>query len=64
MKKCKPLTNLTHVAPGWGCCRCRTYNGLQRTHCKSCEHGYCGPPIVMGPEGAIAKESQGAQKEN
>jgi hypothetical protein len=26
----------THVMPGWGCCHCRTYNGLQRTHCRGC----------------------------
>ncbi len=26
----------TNVAPGWGCCRCRTYNGLQRQWCRAC----------------------------
>lgn len=27
-----------HVLPGWGCCQCRVYNGLQRTECKNCGH--------------------------
>jgi hypothetical protein len=26
----------SNVMPGWACCRCRTYNGLQRTACKAC----------------------------
>lgn len=29
----------TNVHPGWGCCRCRSYNGLQRDVC-----GRCGAP--------------------
>lgn len=37
---CAP-TNLEHVAPGWGCCRCQSYNGLQRLACKHCEHARC-----------------------
>jgi hypothetical protein len=24
------------LLPGWACCRCRTYNGLQRQECKRC----------------------------
>jgi len=27
----------SHVMPGWACCKCRTYNGLQRPHCKKCK---------------------------
>lgn len=26
----------THVMPGYVCCSCRTYNGLQRRICKAC----------------------------
>lgn len=33
--------NSEFVMPGWGCCRCRVYNGLQRSHCKSCGHERC-----------------------
>jgi hypothetical protein len=29
------------VLPGWGCCQCRTYNGLQRPFCKICGHDCC-----------------------
>lgn len=38
--KCKPL-NLPHVAPGWGCCQCKGYNGMQRGTCKGCGHERC-----------------------
>lgn len=24
------------VVAGWGCCRCRCYNGLQRSTCRAC----------------------------
>jgi hypothetical protein len=27
--------------PGWGCCVCKTYNGLQRSECKMCGHSPC-----------------------
>jgi hypothetical protein len=30
-----------HVAPGWGCCSCRVYNGVTRTVCKNCRHTRC-----------------------
>jgi len=31
----------SHVVPGWGCCRCRCYNGYQRATCRSCGHPCC-----------------------
>lgn len=30
-----------YVLPGWGCCQCHTYNGLQRKACKHCRHKPC-----------------------
>jgi hypothetical protein len=30
-----------HVVPGWGCCKCRTYNGYQREQCRKCGHEHC-----------------------
>jgi hypothetical protein len=33
---CKYVEGTAAVMPGWGCCRCRVYNGLQRSACKSC----------------------------
>lgn len=38
---CKLVLNGKHVMPGWGCCSCRTYNGLQRACCKRCGHECC-----------------------
>ena len=29
------------LAPGWICCGCRTYNGLQRSECKFCGYTRC-----------------------
>lgn len=29
------------LVPGWGCCRCRCYNGYQRTNCRNCGHPPC-----------------------
>lgn len=31
------------IAPGWGCCRCRTYNGAQRGCCCARGHERCLP---------------------
>lgn len=36
----------THVAMGWGCCRCRVYNGIQRAECKSCGVAHHEPLTV------------------
>ncbi len=30
-----------HVMPGYICCGCRVYNGLQRTICKDCGQTSC-----------------------
>lgn len=30
-----------NLQPGWGCGFCHTYNGLQRQHCKACDHLRC-----------------------
>jgi hypothetical protein len=32
-----------YIAPGWGCCHCNTYNGIQRTVCRHCEQPHCQP---------------------
>jgi protein-tyrosine phosphatase len=29
------------LMPGWGCCRCRQYNGNQRQECSHCGHERC-----------------------
>lgn len=39
-KKCQKISG-DYIMPGWGCCKCRTYNGEQRSHCKVCQHPRC-----------------------
>ena len=39
--ECKAIEDIPNLAPGWGCCHCRTYNGKQRAECKSCGHARC-----------------------
>lgn len=37
-----------NVAMGWGCCRCRVYNGIQRVNCKECGEPHHEPLTVSG----------------
>lgn len=39
-----------HVAPGYICCQCSTYNGLWREQCKYCQRSACevlGTPAIV-----------------
>lgn len=47
---CVEHAETERVAAGWGCCRCRTYNGLQRVMCKHCGHARCSAPGPLGPD--------------
>jgi hypothetical protein len=38
---CKFVPGTAYLLPGWGCCQCLTYNGLQRDACKICGHPCC-----------------------
>ena len=38
--KCTKI-NHPNLQPGFGCCKCKVYNGDQRTHCKNCDHPRC-----------------------
>jgi hypothetical protein len=33
--------NHPNILPGYGCCKCNTYNGNQRESCKTCNHPRC-----------------------
>ncbi len=44
--QCKAIENIPNLQDGWGCCNCRTYNGNQRTECKSCNHSRCDKPAT------------------
>lgn len=35
----------TGVMPGYGCCRCHQYNGLQRERCSHCKRKHCALKI-------------------
>lgn len=39
--KCRVFIDAPGLMPGWGCCFCLTYNGLQRDICKRCGHDCC-----------------------
>ncbi len=39
--RCQKIINIPGLAPGWGCCRCRVYNGMWRWECKHCGHPPC-----------------------
>ncbi len=30
-----------YIMTGWGCCSCKTYNGLWRDDCKICGRTHC-----------------------
>jgi hypothetical protein len=42
-EKCGLVLNVPNVMPGWGCCKCKSYNGLQRQKCNWCGHECCYP---------------------
>lgn len=48
-KACKFISG-ENVMPGWGCCECRSYNGLQRRICGNCGHIPCNVVLPMPHE--------------
>ena len=38
---CEIIEGDSNLLPGWGCHRCRVYNGFQRKVCKSCGKDRC-----------------------
>ena len=51
-KVCMHVRSL-HVIPGWGCCRCRVYNGYHRETCRSCGH-----PPCYSTDGELGEEAR------
>lgn len=50
-------TNINHPnIQGWGCCQCRTFNGIidlagnMRTNCKQCRHARCDEVLSSDEE--------------
>jgi len=50
VQKCEAIEH-AHVMPGWGCCMCRTYNGLQNLTCRICKHPRCDAWGLFGEAG-------------
>ena len=51
IERCFPSEATRYMEEGVGCCRCATYNGIQRVHCRHCGHASChgAPPNVTPP---------------
>jgi len=55
VEQCFPIEETRNMEAGVGCCRCATFNNVQRTQCRSCGHVLChhvhhgAPPIVTPP---------------
>jgi hypothetical protein len=56
MNMCKIVEETNYLQAGWGCCRCKTYNGLHRDKCKFCGVAHC--------DVSTAKETLEARKED
>jgi hypothetical protein len=41
VEKCFPIEATRYAEAGICCCRCATYNGVQRTSCRHCGHQFC-----------------------
>ncbi len=53
--RCQKIVGVPHLAPGWGCCHCRVYNGMWRWECKHCGHRPC---YVGAPKWPITDEEK------
>lgn len=47
------------VLPGWGCCKCRNYNGAWREKCLACGHQVC----IELPADKVAESTEMAAKQ-
>lgn len=45
-----------NVYPGYGCCRCKHYNGLQRVDCKACGVAHCELTVPEQTTGEYREE--------
>lgn len=53
VEKCFPIEATRNSEAGIGCCRCATFNGLNRASCRHCGHPFCHviapPPPAPAP---------------
>ncbi len=45
-----------NLQKGYGCCKCRTFNGNQRTNCKQCGHTRCDGADELDDLPPVTKE--------
>lgn len=70
-KKCVAIDH-PNLMPGYGCCQCKTYNGNNRSTCKTCNHQRCDNPkqllVPIQEEGGIrivqVKQEEDKKKAN
>jgi len=50
VEKCFPIEGTRLTEPGYACCRCATFNGVQRTRCRHCGHPRCDVVVTPPPQ--------------
>lgn len=56
---CFVIEGMPNLMDGWGCCRCRAYNGLWRDVCKACLKEHCELPGL--PSNALDDQADGVK---
>jgi hypothetical protein len=56
---CTVFDDSPNLAAGWGCCGCKTYNGIHRAECKFCDKVPCGMP-GLEPREVLPQERRAA----
>lgn len=47
-----------NLMTGWGCCECRSYNGLWRDQCKTCGRRACPVGTAESPDILLPREEE------
>ena len=53
-----------YIMPGWGCCRCRIYNGIGRVVCRGCGATPCTPLQPDGQTGTVYANRKNHREED
>jgi hypothetical protein len=56
VERCFAIESTRHLEAGIGCCKCATYNRIERTHCRHCGHKFC---VIATPPGPPQPPAQG-----
>jgi len=59
---CLLIKDDPYLGDGWGCCRCKTYNGIHRSECKACDHTPCALGLedtdIIEPRDVLPEEKR------